>query len=226
MKFLFPGISISWKPKPRWFSLCLSSYWNLKCKFPPLLEKCAFYGFRNSETLFTNPGIVSFIPANQNLTEVKLQLNSRVFLYNAKPDLIEISEQYRIKGGPIIGRHIGSWSLNKGILLYNPIVSHIFPWCFFLISWWIALLLFHKMWLRRKDLQGQDIRVASVQYPVVSRIEYDGKGNIIGGSGFFQDILMTLAHESALNFSRTLMPPVDGNVGALVGRTRTKVCDG
>ena len=97
---------------------------------------------------------------------------------------------------------------------------------FFLISWWIALLLFHKMWLRRKDLQGQDIRVASVQYPVVSRIEYDGKGNIIGGSGFFQDILMTLAHESALNFSRTLMPPVDGNVGALVGRMQTKVCDG
>ena len=83
------------------------------------------------------------------------------------------------------------------------------------------MLLFHKMWLRRKDLQGQDIRVASVQYPVVSHIEYDGRGNIIGGSGFFQDILMTLAHESALNFSRTLMPPVDGNVGALVGRTRT-----
>ena len=73
------------------------------------------------------------------------------------------------------------------------------------------------MWLRRKDLQGHEIRVASVQYPVVSRIEYDAKGNIIGGSGFFQDILMTLAQESALNFSRTLMPPIDGNVGALVG---------
>lgn len=74
------------------------------------------------------------------------------------------------------------------------------------------------MWLRRKDLQGQDIRVASVQYPVVSRIEYDVKGNIIGGSGFFQDILMTLAHKNALNFSRVLMPPIDGNVGALVGK--------
>ena len=66
-------------------------------------------------------------------------------------------------------------------------------------------------------MQGQDIRVASVQYPVVSCIEYDVKGNIIGGSGFFQDILMTLAKASALNFSRTLMPPIDGNVGALVG---------
>ena len=59
--------------------------------------------------------------------------------------------------------------------------------------------------------------MASVQYPVVSRIEYDVNGNIIGGSGFFQDILMTLAQENALNFSRTLMPPIDGNVGALVG---------
>ena len=66
-------------------------------------------------------------------------------------------------------------------------------------------------------MQGHEIRVASVQYPVVSRIEYDVKGNIIGGSGFFPDILMTLAQESALNFSRTLMPPIDGNVGALVG---------
>ena len=65
-----------------------------------------------------------------------------------------------------------------------------------------------------------ELRVASVQYPVVSRIEYDADGNIIGGSGFFQDILMTLAHESALNFSRTLMPPIDGNVGALVGTMR------
>ena len=69
-------------------------------------------------------------------------------------------------------------------------------------------------------MQGLDLRVASVQYPVVSRIEYDVDGIVIGGSGFFQDILMTLAHENALNFSRTLMPPVDGNVGALVGKKR------
>ena len=95
------------------------------CSSPPLLEQCAFHGFRHSETLFTNPSIVSFIPANHDLTQVRLQLNSRVFLYNGKQDLIEISEQYRIKGGPIIERQIGSWSLNKGILLDNPIVSHI-----------------------------------------------------------------------------------------------------
>ena len=89
--------------------------------------QCIFDGFRHSETLFTNPKIVSFIPANQNLTkEVKLQLNSRVFSYHANQDLVEISEQYCIKGGPIIENYLGSWSHNRGILLHNPIVSHIF----------------------------------------------------------------------------------------------------
>ena len=79
---------------------------------------------RHSETLFTNPNIVSIMPANQNIAEVRLQLNSRVFSYELSQDnVIEIGEHYRIKGGPLIGSHIGTWSPEKGIIFDIPMVS-------------------------------------------------------------------------------------------------------
>ena len=68
------------------------------------------------------------------------------------------------------------------------------------------------MWRRRGNLHGAIIRFTSVKYPILSpEFYYDSDGNIIGGRGFFIDMLEML--EKDLNMTVSLSLSIDGKGG-------------
>ena len=91
--------------------------------------------------------------------------------------------------GPLVLQMIGEWTNSSGLVVHDP-----------------------KMWSRRADLRGAEVRATTINYPLMAtNFSYDHHGNLIGGKGFLFDILHLL--EGDLNFTSSLSLAVDGKFG-------------
>ena len=91
--------------------------------------------------------------------------------------------------GPKVMNMIGEWTISSGLVIHEP-----------------------EMWLRRANLHGVMIRATAIDYPLMStNFSYDSEGNLIGGEGFFFDLLHLL--EADLNFTSSLSTAIDDTFG-------------
>ena len=91
--------------------------------------------------------------------------------------------------GPQVKNMIGVWSSSSGLLIHEP-----------------------EMWLRRNNLHGAMIRATTINYPLLStNFSNDSEGNLIGGEGFFFDLLHLL--EADLNFTSSFSTAIDDKFG-------------
>ena len=122
-----------------------------------------------------------------------LRLDSNVYLYQQNhTEIIELQETYAVKGTAIL-KSIGTWQKSTGFSIPQP-----------------------RMWERRKNLAGINLRVTTISKPHVHELFYDDSGKkIIGAGGFFIDPLYDMA--SDFNFTLTFIAQPDGKWGALDG---------
>ena len=72
-------------------------------------------------------------------------------------------ETYAIRGGAPITQSVGTWTPGSGLEVAKP-----------------------RLWHRRADLRGTEMRCSSVNYPIVSALIYDDERNLVGAEGYFQ----------------------------------------
>lgn len=93
------------------------------------------------------------------------------------------------RNGPLIEQEIGTWSQDKGLMIYEP-----------------------DMWQRRSNLHGATIRFTSINYPVLNtEFIYDNNENIIDAKGYLIDLLNML--KDNCNFTSTITYTIDGKFG-------------
>ena len=124
-----------------------------------------------------------------NRHSFSLSLNTRLYLYASKENLINLKEMYAVNRKKIV-RKIGTWNETQGLSVMTT-----------------------NVWERRTDLDGMLIRVATISYPLLHELHYDEPGPSITGKGLFLEPLNILAKR--LNFTLKLIPSIDGQWGAL-----------
>ena len=121
-----------------------------------------------------------------------LRLDSKFYLYQQQPEMIELKEMYAVNGMTILN-DIGTWHESLGLSIPQP-----------------------SIWERRNNLAGMTIRVTTISKPYVHELHYDDSGHsIIGAGGLFIEPLHDMARKC--NFTLTFTPPPDGKWGALSG---------
>ena len=145
----------------------------------------------NDLKLFHNgpTGLVSEIDVVDD-TNLALRLDTALYLYNLEGKSIILKEVYAVNKRKKI-ETVGLWRESQGLEI--PIAS---------------------MWERRKNMDGMQLRVATLPFPPFQDVHYDKSGEtIIGGSGLFLDPLNILARR--LNFTLKFITSNDGQWGAL-----------
>jgi ABC-type amino acid transport substrate-binding protein len=143
----------------------------------------------DQNTNIFNSKVITVVP-NTWKTNLTLQLNSQLVLYEQAEMGFNLYEIYAIKNGPTIQHQIGTWNMDCGISIK-----------------------IHNMWKRRSDLLGLNLRCTTVPYPVLTILSYDVSGQLTGSTGYYQEILHYL--ERKLNFTAIVNLSTDGKFGGL-----------
>ncbi len=128
----------------------------------------------------------------------RLQLNSRLFLYDTSKSGggFDLSEIYRIRGGPMIRQAVGNWTAGSGLRIFQE-----------------------SSWDRRMNLRGVVLNNVVMQSSVLLELEMAKDGKIEGLSGIFYDILVELMRR--LNFGVNLFHSEGGKFGQLMSDGKT-----
>lgn len=145
----------------------------------------------NDELRLFDKGLAGLLAESDVAPELKfvLRLDTLLYLYSANASAIKLKEMYAINGNTIISQ-IGAYEENGFSM---PV---------------------RNLWDRRTNMEGMEIKAATVNYPMLHELIYEENGkSIIGGKGFFIDPLNILSKE--LNFSVKYMSSIDGQWGAM-----------
>ena len=119
-----------------------------------------------------------------------MRLTSRLYMYTSRGSSIILKELYAVNGKNKVQR-VGIWKESTGLII--PMI---------------------KMWERRSNLEGMELRVATMSFPPMQMLTHDiSNKTITGGEGLFLDPLNVLAKK--LNFTICFMSPNDKQWGAL-----------
>ena len=133
---------------------------------------------------------VTLVPMQTDWSYLRLRLDSLLFSFEFVGDLVILYEIYSIKSGPPIVRELGTWNPNTGLYIPEP-----------------------KMWQRRSDLMGVDIRNGLKTWTVFNQLGFDAGGKVVSNKGMFADLMDKLSKR--LNFTQVMLEPSDGKWGGL-----------
>ena len=123
-----------------------------------------------------------------------LRLNTLLYVYTTNGSIIKLKEMYAINGKTIVNQ-VGIFKEEGGLSIPTP-----------------------SMWDRRSNLEGMEIRVATVSYPYVHELYRDTLNtSISGGGGLFIEPLNILAPK--LNFYLNFSSSIDGQWGININGT-------
>ena len=149
----------------------------------------------NEMRLF-NKGLTGLLPEFDVTPELELtlRLDTLLYVYSTSGSTINLKEMYAVNGKTIVSK-IGTYKEEGGLTISTT-----------------------NMWDRRTNMEGMEIRVATVSYPLLHELYYDKSNtSVIGGGGFFIEPLNILAQK--LNFSLKFMPSIDGQWGISINGT-------
>lgn len=160
----------------------------------------------NIESLdFFKKDVISMLDYRLLSVSLKWRLDSKVFFYDIKSsEEVIMTEKYAIKGGQPIIKEFGSWVQEIGLRSFYTTGSQ--DQRFSLPN-------------LRSDLMGATLVNAALEFPREVYFIKDNQGNIIGSTGYLQEILQALQH--ALNFTVTTITPADGKYGGLEDDNKT-----
>ena len=139
-----------------------------------------------------NSRVIGLISENDINIKVSytMRLTSRLYMYTSRGSSIILKELYAVNGKNKVQR-VGIWKENTGLII--PMI---------------------KMWERRSNLEGMELRVATMSFPPMQMLTYDiSNKTITRGEGLFLDPLNVLAKK--LNFTICFMSPNDKQWGVL-----------
>ena len=145
-----------------------------------------------SELKLFNKGLTGLIPESDVFPELswELRFDTFLFVYSTSVSTIHLKEIYGVNGKTIVTQ-IGTHKEGSGLSISAT-----------------------NMWDRRTDMEGMEIRVATLSYPFLHELYYDKLNtSVIGGGGLFIEPLNILAQK--LNFSMKFMSSIDGQWGAM-----------
>ena len=148
---------------------------------------------------FFQKDVISILDTKLLSASLQLRLDSKVFFYDVKSwNEVALTEKYAIKGGQPIFMEIGSWIKGIGLRYSNTTKNQ--------------YLIFSLSTLR-SDLMGATLVNAALEFPREVYFIRDNEGNIIGSTGYLQEILQAL--QLALNFTVVTITPSDGKYGGI-----------
>ena len=145
------------------------------------------------EQKLLNKDVTVLLPENDVVPEMHsaLRLDTKLYLFAAIGNTTYIREIYNVNGKSVMNV-IGTWNEDGGLLISTP-----------------------NMWDRRNNLTGMEIIATTTNwYPFHMLAHNKSDTFVVGGSGFFIELLKILAQK--LKFTAKVIPPVDGRWGFAV----------
>ena len=166
---------------------------------------------------FFKKDIICMIDYRLISVSLKWRLDTKVFFYDVKSmNDVAVSEKYAIKGGQPIVRVVCSWTSEIGFRGIENNLNNVND----ARGVYISESLKRTFWSSlRSDLMGVTLVNAALEFPREVYFVRDANGNIIGSTGYLQEILQAL--QVALNFTVVTTTPADGKYGALGADNKT-----
>ncbi len=127
----------------------------------------------------------SLLSRRLDAAQIRPLLNELILFYeNSSPGVVRLSEEYTIKKRWDF-HQVGEWRAGgRGLRVPVP-----------------------NVWERRANLRGAILKNAVLELSVVTRVQYNDYGKLVGAIGLFQDMLDYL--KKKLNFSVKTVTPSD-----------------
>ena len=123
-----------------------------------------------------------------------LRLDTKLYLYASIENTTKIREIYNVNGKSVMNV-IGTWNEDDGLVVSLP-----------------------NMWDRRNNLTGMEITATTTNWYPFHMLDCNKSDTfVVGGSGFFIDLLKVLAQK--LKFTVKVIPSVDGKWGFQINGT-------
>ena len=144
-----------------------------------------------NEVILFDKGLGALIPEADVIEDLDLKLrpDSKLYLYANQGSTIDLKEMFAINGNTVVGK-IGTWHETTGLSVPTT-----------------------NMWMRRANLGGMTIRVATISHPMLHELYHDEQTGTSRGRGSFLEPLNIL--ETRLNFTLKFLPSIDGFWGSL-----------